>query len=40
MANLVSDPFAYKEELTVRGAIMNADPGTKMFHIIDYRTSP
>ena len=37
VASLVSDPFAYKGELTVRGAVMNADPGKKMFHIIDYR---
>lgn len=37
VANLVSDPFAYKGELTVRGAVMNVDPGKKMFHIIDYR---
>lgn len=37
VASLVSDPFAYKGELTVRGAVMNVDPGKKMFHIIDYR---
>lgn len=37
VANLVSDPFAYKGDLTVRGAVMNVDPGKKMFHIIDYR---
>jgi hypothetical protein len=37
VANLVSDPFAYKGELTLRGAVMNVDPGKKMFHIIDYR---
>jgi len=37
VASLVSDPFAYKGELTVRGAVMSVDPGKKMFHIIDYR---
>jgi hypothetical protein len=37
VANLVSDPFAYKGEFTVRGAVMNVDSGKKMFHIIDYR---
>ncbi len=37
VANLISDPFAYKGELTVRGAVMNVDPGKKIFQIIDYR---
>jgi len=37
VASLVSDPFAYKGELTVRGAVMSVDPGKKMFHIIDYK---
>ncbi len=37
VASLVSDPFAYKGELTVRGAVMNVDPMKKMFQIIDYR---
>ena len=35
--NLASDPYAYKGDLTVRGGVISAEPGKKMFHIIDYR---
>ena len=31
VANLVSDPYAYKGEVKVRGAVMDADPGKKLF---------
>jgi hypothetical protein len=34
---IVSDPFAYKGEITVRGGVMSVDPETKQFLIIDYR---
>lgn len=37
VANLVSDPFAYKGEFTVRGAVMSVESAKKMFHILDYR---
>ena len=37
VANLASDPYAYKGDLTVRGGVISAEPGKKMFHIIDYR---
>ena len=37
VANLASDPYAYKGDITVRGGVMSAEPGKKMFHIIDYR---
>lgn len=35
--NLASDPYAYKGDITVRGGVMSAEPGKKMFHIVDYR---
>ena len=35
--NLASDPYAYKGDLTVSGGVISAEPGKKMFHIIDYR---
>ncbi len=34
---IVSDPFAYKGEISVRGGVMSVDPETKQFLIIDYR---
>jgi hypothetical protein len=34
---VVSDPFAYKGEITVRGGVMNVEPGKNLFQIIDYR---
>jgi hypothetical protein len=37
VANLASDPYAYKGDITVRGGVMSAEPGKKMFHIVDYR---
>lgn len=37
MTNLASDPHAYKGDITVRGGVMSAEPGKKMFQIIDYR---
>ena len=37
VASVFSDPFAYKGEIKVRGAVMNADPAKKRFNIIDYR---
>lgn len=37
VANLASDPYAYKGDITVRGGVMYAEPGKQMFHILDYR---
>jgi hypothetical protein len=37
VASVFSDPFAYKGEVKVRGAVMDADPAKKLFNIIDYR---
>ncbi len=37
VASVFSDPFAYKGEINVRGAVMDADPAKKLFNIIDYR---
>lgn len=37
VANLASDPYAYKGDITVRGGVMSVEPGKKMFHIVDYR---
>jgi hypothetical protein len=37
VANLASDPYAYKGDITVRGGVMTVEPGKKMFHIVDYR---
>ena len=37
VANLASDPYAYKGDFTVRGGVMSVEPGKKLFHIIDYR---
>jgi len=37
VASVASDPLAYKGEVKVRGAVMDADPGKKLFNIIDYR---
>jgi hypothetical protein len=37
VANLASDPSAYKGYITVRGGVMSVEPGKKLFHIIDYR---
>lgn len=37
VASVCSDPFAYKGEIKVRGAVMNADPAKRLFTIIDYR---
>jgi hypothetical protein len=37
VANLASDPYAYKGDITVRGGVMSAETEKKMFHIVDYR---
>ena len=37
VASVFSDPFAYKGEVKVRGAVMDADPAKKLFNVIDYR---
>lgn len=37
VASVFSDPFAYKGEVKVRGAVMDANPAKKLFNIIDYR---
>ena len=37
VASVFSDPFAYKGEVKVRGAVMDADAAKKLFNIIDYR---
>lgn len=35
--NVVSDPYAYKGEITVRGGVMSVDPTKKLFNMVDYR---
>jgi hypothetical protein len=35
--NLVSDPFAYKGDIRIRGAVMNVEPEKKIFNLLDYR---
>jgi hypothetical protein len=37
VASVFSDPFAYKGEIKVRGAVMDAGPAKNRFNIIDYR---
>ena len=37
VASVFSDPFAYKGEIKIRGAVMDATPAKKLFNIIDYR---
>lgn len=37
VANIASDPYAYKGDITVRGGVMSVEAGKKMFHIVDYR---
>ena len=37
VASVFSDPYAYKGEVKVRGAVMDTDPSKKLFNIIDYR---
>lgn len=37
VASMVSDPFAYKGEVKVRGGVMQVNPARKLFSIIDYR---
>jgi hypothetical protein len=37
VASIVPDPFAYRGEINVRGAVSNVEAEMKTFTIIDYR---
>jgi hypothetical protein len=37
VVSVASDPYAFKGEIKIRGAVMDADPGKKLFNVIDYR---
>lgn len=35
--DILSDPFGYTGEITVRGGVMSVSPEKKLFNLIDYR---